>query len=183
MRNDILFLERLESYESWYASEIFFYFGSVSSHEIYPLLSVERGHALDSFLIRVAHCYRQERACVCAFPRARDKKTCTFNGISIFSDREQGQKGLVLPRSSSFTSRRVTRSQFSFFARVSFLFSRSVFRRSPTPCRYANLRFEKLIARPSTCPCCVPPLPDLLKSPRGSIVGRYDAQCTYAPLL
>lgn len=72
-----------------------------------------------------------------------------------------------------------------FVLLMSFPFSRSIFRRSPTLRRYANLRFEKLIARPSTCLYYVPPpvLPDLLKSPCKSIVGCYDAQCTYAPLL
>lgn len=140
-----------------------------------------RSRFRDSFLIHVAHRCREECAHVCVHA----VKTRTFNDISIFFDREQGQKGLVLPRSSFSTSRRATRSPSSFcLRRFSFRVAHFVVR--PLCARYANLRFEKLIARPSTCPCCVPPpvpLPDLLKSPRRPIVGCYDAQCTYAPLL
>jgi len=68
----------------------------------------------------------------------------------------------------------VTRSQFLFLP-ASFLFSRSVFR-SPMPSRYANLRFEKLIARLSTCPCCVPPLSDLAQE--STRADRWMLRCS-----
>lgn len=109
-----------------------------------------------------------------AAPRARDKNTHVQWYIHFFSIASKVKRDwfyLALP------PLRYVRS----FRSCGFLSSRSVFRR-------ANLRFEKLIARPSTCPCCVPPpvpLPDLLKRSRRSIVGtlRRSTHVRVPPLL
>lgn len=87
----------------------FFYFQLGFVSRIYP---VGQGHVSDSFLIHVARHGRKEFACACVV------KTHTFN-VSISSDRERGQKGLVLPRSSYSTLRRATRTPSSFCLSVS----------------------------------------------------------------
>lgn len=118
-----------------HASEIFSTFGSGFVSWICP----EQGHVFDSFLIHVAH-------------RCREKctvKTCTFN-IDLFRSRARS-KGIGFTSLFLYVTSRYPLAVFvppicRFSSRVAYFV---VLR------RYANLRFEKLIA--STCPCCVPP--------------------------
>lgn len=117
---------------------------------------VARARAFDSFLIHVARRRRAPprnaytRPCV---------KTRTFNGVSIVCDREQGRKGLATSLSLSSTSTSLALRSLAVFVfpaeppspRLSSCTS-VYFVDRPLPAG-ANLRSEKLIACPSTCPC------------------------------